>query len=1154
MARKKTRTSAAKGGKAATTTSTKSAAAVEKFRDELLHPTDRANNGLRIWALEARQAFFQEHLGSAAAFKRFVERHPNVEALKVQIRTEVALHRPLLERLKRADEGERPESATQRDPGKGPRAATASEFYEYQLLATANYVEPSFIFPEVPAAPSICELMRSISAFARSKTTEGREKPDEEILSTEWGRSLESFRNRWYVLTQQRVNGPPYPTVSALTQRIAPVPYTTCWTDELRSREAASMGHRPSPSTLASDIGPSGTLNSDSTAPRCGRESSGAQAGTSEPGCSIDEIYRLAGAQRLRQERLSSEEARFNFPGKLGWGEDIFYDYAVVVPVESCEVGDEVVGPIPRNLEASRMLTGFAKGLLDFLATRNLDRALGRYTVPDPNNPSESIDKWVVVALGESLRLVEAFQEVSEPTNPPRGSEPGSATSVRMLRRRLREHAALLRSISRTRLLLPNYGQNPFAVLAALDSALTAFPRVAQVSRAVPTVNELPVRIPTLEIEDAGPPLPPENGMERRSVGRDGLFSVPDAVNEDLDGPVPPEPATPIGTPLELHWSWPRAADDAQLRRYVQYLGGTFFQKVSSLHTAAQTMRDAVRTSSGAELEQLASGLINDVVLALSRIFDEIAESLPLAPVSRGEGSKRLALMLVYRQFWFPEGYVAGKLVGYKNLLPNQKDTFRRRTFVKTTRELSTVQEFAASREEDFSHSSRETAELVREASSDFNLSVKTEAGFDFLVASADIATDTSYGLKETSKSVQNRMAEASTKAANKYNEKREVKIRELSEAEDLQEVTTELQNLNREITANYFYYQLHRQYCVVSELARVQPVLLRTREVPTPATVDEKFLSDHAHVLVRALPRQLSADLQETVGQVEQLGRAYVRWRSDADLKSAAFDELRRSPPSSATAEEQNRWRAQVEVAERGANVARTLFIDAEERYVRARTRFDRVMLHVRGNICHYMGFIWQTLPKVDQDRLLQDETFSGQPLNAVTRGLMRLGYYGDEEIFEYTGRSLECLHVLMDNLVAGHQLAQLQDLRSHPLFQRLRRQNPAESDEAIIERVRAQAFIRDPAAAEGVDNSRRVQVSQDAVVVEAMPGQVPLLEGFQMAHRVLDVQKACLENEHLSERIKRGFDEDSYKVVRREGATDSVKVVVSDDSASAP
>jgi hypothetical protein len=105
------------------------------------------------------------------------------------------------------------------------------------------------------------------------------------------------------------------------------------------------------------------------------------------------------------------------------------------------------------------------------------------------------------------------------------------------------------------------------------------------------------------------------------------------------------------------------------------------------------------------------------------------------------------------------------------------------------------------------------------------------------------------------------------------------------------------------------------------------------------------------------------------------------------------------------------------------------------------------------------------------------------------------------------------------------------------------LRRYYPADSDELLLEKIRTRAFITDPAQADELFNTRHVQVAQDALVVEAIPGHVPLLEGFQMAHRMLDVQKACLENAHLAERIRdRPWQQsgaDAYRVDRHEGVT---------------
>src|SRR5207244_3951207 len=118
----------------------------------------------------------------------------------------------------------------------------------------------------------------------------------------------------------------------------------------------------------------------------------------------------------------------------------------------------------------------------------------------------------------------------------------------------------------------------------------------------------------------------------------------------------------------------------------------------------------------------------------LSLVLDAIAAQLTLPVDTRQEGSKRLALQVVFRQFWHPEGYVMGKLVGYKNLIPNQKDTLKRRTFIKTTREVTTVQEFATERQDDRSVTQKESAEITREMAEKYNFTQSASGHYDVQV------------------------------------------------------------------------------------------------------------------------------------------------------------------------------------------------------------------------------------------------------------------------------------------------------------------------------------------------------------------------------------------------------------------------------------
>ncbi|MHC4843836.1 MAG: hypothetical protein ACYTEE_08560 [Planctomycetota bacterium] len=516
---------------------------------------------------------------------------------------------------------------------------------------------------------------------------------------------------------------------------------------------------------------------------------------------------------------------------------------------------------------------------------------------------------------------------------------------------------------------------------------------------------------------------------------------------------------------------------------------------------------------------------------------------ISLAKSEKAEGSKRLGLQVVFRQNWFPDGYVMGKLVGYKNLIPNQKEILKRRTFVKTTKEMTTTEEFATARQDDYSHSSKETSEIVKEMAGDFNLTTNASGHYNMGVWGVEGSIETDLTLSHASKTTQNMMSEVVMKSSAKYSEKREVKIRELTEIEDVQEVTSELQNSNQEITANYFYYQLLRQYIVTIELNDLRPVLLRTRDVPSSAEIDDYFISRYIHVLLHYLPAQLSLEAQETAGELNILAKTLIRRRAEMDQRSAEFELFKDKdvPPPEEMAE-LNKWREEFRSKERILSEARQLFIEAEEMYYRARTRMDRVISHVRENICYYMQFIWQSSPKVDQNKILREEEFCGERLPDVTRGLIRQGYYGNEEIYDYTGQSIALFDLIISNLTPGSEIASLpeEQLKETTLFQYLERYYPEEA-ETLIEQIRNAAFVTDPVNSEEVLNTRSVQIAQDALVVETMPGQVPLLEGFQMAHRMLDVQQSCLENLHLCERIKgktwEKACEDSYAVRRYEG-----------------
>ena len=1044
-------------------------------------------------SVQRQRKFYRDQLDSDEALDKYIENHPQRQAVT--------------RRLEKLVKGKTAEL-------RKVRALTKESMTgQFRALAMAHYVQPSAVFPEFEDEPNVCGLQK-LAAWYKSN---GARLPADQAaeIAQAIAEALEArvtfLRNRYQAITGQEFTA--LPTLDTVTRFKASAPVKVAWSDELYSMEAERTNHPAALNADASASTSSSTPTATSTRPTPSTSTSTAQ--TPLGMCDMAHIVALAGGRPLEQPDATGDPL-YTFPQKLALHENVFYDYSVIIPVDECGPCGPQTVLTPRTLLAAKVLCGKANTIVEFLDSVGLATALGRYG-------SQNVVQDLRTLLEEVLAVNVA----------------ASTADMRNLKRKLRDMAGLMRLVGRTEAFLGDFAtDDPRRHLETLRDAIQRFPRYRLKNTRLPTTNEdNDVWANTLEFPDDNATYYGDNNVN-------GHNNVPNAQRYDhfeLDD-VQDESGG---------WQW--AQHDEQrhdLRNYVRFLADSFQPRLQRLMDEAQAMAGAVDSFSGSyggfetDFQRLAAGVINDAALGLGLILDAIAAQLTLPVNTRQEGSKRLALQLVFRQFWHPEGYVMGKLVGYKNLIPNQKETLKRRTFVKTSREVSSVEEFANERQDDRTLTQKESAEITKEMSQQFNFTQSASGHYEVQVWGVSGQTDFGFNMAETSKAVQTMSAEAVSKSSAKYTEKREVKIRELTEAEEAQEVTTELANLNQEITANYFYYQLLRQYRVTISLHDLRPVLLRAREVPNPAEVDDKWISTYGYALFRYLPPQLAGDAQECADRLDSVARRLIRARTEMFQRTAEFEVLRNQPtPSGADAAALNRYQEEYRSKERLLSEARDTFVEAETEYSRLQARMHRVTTHVRNNICHYMQYVWQASPTVDQDMLLQDETFCGQPLPQVTRGLIRQGYFGNEEIFDYTGRSIALFDMLLSTLQPGSELASMpiEELQDTSLFQYLRRYFPAQTD-ALVSYIRENAFVDDPVDPERVLSTRSVQIAQDALVVETMPGQVPLLEGFQMAHRMLNVQRACLENIHLNERIAdrpwQKTGDDTYVVRRYDGA----------------
>lgn len=1171
-----------------------------------------------------RSSLSVERFSTEKKLETYINEHKTTDLIKKRLSTVVASKKLDIKRLSKKKGFEKLEQA--------------SDVQKYCALVNDHYVEPSKIFPELPESISLCDIKKLVDWYhsIAEKLTDKEKDKLQGLICESFDKTTESLCRKWETLTGQELdlagkNGLPdlskLPPLLELEQWKAPLPKAPYWSNRLHSMEARRLAHRPAtdqdalnydgPSGDEPPVNPESSSNDDS----CTANNVESRESTEDNNTSVDaehylnelccinkfRLYDYASFQPLRQPH-APDVPRHTFPGDLQMAEDIFYDYSVIIPVEECSAYSEEGGKVTFDPRAARVLAGKANNIVGFLSDIGLASSLGNYSHPDSGPVN------VITDIDTLLNKVSSFkpQDYLE--------ESDYATAIRNLQERLREMAGLLRFMAHTEL-YPLQGADILTLAEQVQHYRNLFD-YETAKRRIPDIsnqNKWVLSRLTSKDTNANPEYDvriPDSAHLLRVPGHnindniiDALPGIPDWIRDLIRGF------------KRSGWVYLPESQYGVLHNYLHRIGLIVANQVDDYITTADQLAEKVKqlnTVYFEDFKRLASGIINSALISLSDLLQETAAQLTLPKLRRSEAYKRLGLQVIFRQYWHPAGYVMGKLVGYKNLIPNQKETLRRRTFVKTTQEMSRMEEFASARQDDYSHSQKESAEVTKEMANEFNFTTNASGHYNMGVYGVEANVRLQDKLTHTSKTVQNMLSESVMKGSAKYNEKREVKIRELAEVQDVQEITTELSNTNAEITANYFYYQLLREYLVTVHLHDLRPILLRTRNVPSPAEINSDFISKYMHILINRLAKQLSVDAQESADEIGIVEKSLIRNRAEMDQRAAELEAFKEThlPPGEDEPEKLNRWRELYRIRAEALSEARQKFIAVEEQYSRLRARMNRVINHIRENICYYMQFVWQDSPKVDQDKVLRKEKFHDVALPLITRGLMRQGYLGDEEVFDYTGQSIELFAAFLENLEPGTEILSgfIVEVTDEPiqagttdeqkltygyiklnsvtltnatvngrevaedvdyvidytngtirfftllddtgptisyktyekftkttLFQYLKRYNPPEELGLLIEQIENMAFVSDPLNPEDVLRVRRIQVAQDALVVETMPGQVPLLEGFQMAHRMLDVQKSCLENVHLAERMSdrpwKKEGEDRYEVKRFEG-----------------
>ncbi|MEL6531100.1 MAG: hypothetical protein AAFQ27_14145 [Pseudomonadota bacterium] len=586
------------------------------------------------------------------------------------------------------------------------------------------------------------------------------------------------------------------------------------------------------------------------------------------------------------------------------------------------------------------------------------------------------------------------------------------------------------------------------------------------------------------------------------------------------------------------------------------------------------------------------------------------------------KGSYNFGLLATYRQRWRPLNYQAGDLAGTLPLAPNEKRSYSVTNTVagstKRTRESAFVSETTRDM---FSKSRAEghiTDSVKRKISAKFETDVTAKIS-DYLTFTAGSTLNTEAS--SDSQRIKKNVREFTDKAVQKYRDENKASVTIENSFESSTTESREISNPNNEITVTYLFYELQRRYEVSERFYDMQPVILVAYDMPRPDEITEAWLLKHDWIIERSLldrsflpalsylsqtfagdevsvevleqqwKTQLAVvtDLKRQAGAHERL-RDVARSAVEKSVMAAAgtsaagdifgnglgfhlsekllnaADEVAQTQAENARAalawadQDLNRIEQIVTESVTALERATTAYVEAIEQRLNRRVQIDRLILHIKENILHYMQSIWTT-EHVDQRYLrlydmdiqwpgdsevriespIAREEWKGSigrlfgkqrrrrrrariepPSFAETKKLHQvadidrlLGFRGNLAVFPVTKSNALSTYLAQDFLDSESALRDPDDSDDIPT-----------ASEAVAIAKCALEKAGDNAEERGrignwlVEALRQAHaISRDVIVptgelfIEALPGAHPLLEDFKLKHRAFDAAKAATD-----------------------------------------
>lgn len=420
-----------------------------------------------------------------------------------------------------------------------------------------------------------------------------------------------------------------------------------------------------------------------------------------------------------------------------------------------------------------------------------------------------------------------------------------------------------------------------------------------------------------------------------------------------------------------------RAAAEARVDRYVE-------AAVEVVTNWLRSRLDAMRASDGtyqaSTLRQVRYGSfwaagVNGVLDQLRDFVDEADrfrpddngydpsvdlpssyEFEPFLPFSINFG-----LQTIFRQAWVPLGTQPGEIVRTLPLGPkqSQKVTVKAIRRTKSTRqsEISTSIETST----DSSAATKDSSEVMQEASESMNWHVEASASASFGFGSASMTAgaggENSSGSRDTKSMLNETMEKTSSKI------RKDTKIVVSTETEQTDEFSSvsEISNPNDEIAVTYVYSRLQRQYELQSYLAEANAVIYVAEKIPTPSEIDGPWIRRYDWIISQALlDESFRADLDAIKNHEIDLPLEGV----DANIESL----MKTLSESSSGIPDYSTLTGDLSMPDLFANQQQAYEREIERRRARDadqaqyRRSVRRLSMHIFDNILHYCRAIWSS------------------------------------------------------------------------------------------------------------------------------------------------------------------------------------------------